>query len=357
MGAPLPLAPRSSPACSSAIPTSSSCFTEQGTAWIPEELGTPRLLLRPDGARDRVPGARVGRGGRRPALAAAERVLGPAVPRRLELHAARPRWPCATRSAWTGSCGAATTPTGSRATRTQHEALRLSLRRRRPGRGAGHARRERRRALRLRPRRASAPLAADGRPDRRRDRPAPAARRRSPPRPAAARPSPARPSDRPDSPAPGDDEGAPMGTIRYGARSEERAAQPGGRGDVGRRLGHHPGRHLPDRPRGRRRRAAPAARARRRAAGEGHRGHASTSPGYPTFGAGSFAVHGPPRGDRRLLRPGHADDDRAVGDRRPRDLRRAQEARRRSTLDRDGDRVRGPFARMGIDVRRGRRGG
>ena len=44
-------------------------------------------------------------------------------------------------------------------------------------------------------------------------------------------------------------------------------------------------------------------------------------PGYPTFGAGKLFGAGPARRNRRVLRAAHADDHRAVGHRRPRDLR------------------------------------
>ena len=64
--------------------------------------------------RGRVAGARVGPAGRRAAVADAERVLGPPVPRRLELHRP-PEVPIRERSASTASCGAATSRTRSRA--------------------------------------------------------------------------------------------------------------------------------------------------------------------------------------------------------------------------------------------------
>lgn len=62
------------------------------------------------------------------------------------------RWPCATRWASTGSCGAATSPT-ARLLALQPPAPAAVVRGGRPGRGGGHGGRQRRRRLRLRPRR------------------------------------------------------------------------------------------------------------------------------------------------------------------------------------------------------------
>ena len=93
-------------------------FTEQGTAWIPETLGTLDYFFdRMDQAAG-VPGVRVGQPGGPQAVAPAQRVLGPPVPRRIELHASGRRRRCATRSGSTGSCGVATTPTRRPASRS-----------------------------------------------------------------------------------------------------------------------------------------------------------------------------------------------------------------------------------------------
>ena len=94
-------------------------FTEQGTAWVPDELGEARLLLRSHGQRRRLAGAGVGAVGRRAAVAEAERVLGASVPRRRQLHPPRRGRAAPRRSASTASCGAATTRTRSRATRSR----------------------------------------------------------------------------------------------------------------------------------------------------------------------------------------------------------------------------------------------
>ena len=70
-------------------PTLQFVFTEQGTAWVPEELDPARLLPRPPVGRRRrrrVAGGEVRRRRRRAAVAVAVGVLGPPVPPRLELH-------------------------------------------------------------------------------------------------------------------------------------------------------------------------------------------------------------------------------------------------------------------------------
>ena len=93
-------------------------FTEQGTAWVPDFLGTLDYFF--DRMRNAV-GSQEREWGlpdRREDGAAAERVLGAPVPHRRELHPARPRCRSASRSASTASCGGATTRTRSRATRS-----------------------------------------------------------------------------------------------------------------------------------------------------------------------------------------------------------------------------------------------
>ena len=105
-----------------------------------------------------------------------------------------------------------------------------------------------------------------------------------------ARPSPASPPDRPSTTGANQHEET-HGTVRYAARSDDAAAQPRGEGDLGRRVGDHAGRHLPDRSRGHRR--GPAAAASSPATEplvQGDRGHGRHRPGYPPFGAGSFSV-------------------------------------------------------------------
>ena len=79
-------------------PTLQFVFTEQGTAWLPEQLATLDDYYDRMAARGRLAGARVGRGGDGRAVAQAERVLGPAVPRRVELHPPARGRRCATRS-------------------------------------------------------------------------------------------------------------------------------------------------------------------------------------------------------------------------------------------------------------------
>ena len=129
-------------------------FTEQGTAWVPDFLGSLDYFF------DRMRNA-VGSQEREWGLPIVEKLsLKPSEYWARQCHVGasfirRPRCRSASRSASTGSCGAATTRTRSRATRS---------RRRRSGsaspastrRGADDARRQRGRALRLRPRRARA---------------------------------------------------------------------------------------------------------------------------------------------------------------------------------------------------------
>ena len=130
-------------------------FTEQGTAWVPDFLGIPRLLLRPHAQRGRFAGARVGPPHRREDGAATQRVLGPPVPRRGELHPA-------VRGADPGAGRCRPDHVGERLPAQGVEPPVLEggdpaqLRRRRSRRGAEDARRQRGGALRVRPRRARA---------------------------------------------------------------------------------------------------------------------------------------------------------------------------------------------------------
>ena len=103
-------------------PTLQFVFTEQGTAWIPEELTRLdyyRGRLSGAGGADGLAGGEVRRRRHRAAVAVAVGVLGAASAtsgssfiRRHEVGAARRR------SASTGSCGAATSPTSRVAGRT-----------------------------------------------------------------------------------------------------------------------------------------------------------------------------------------------------------------------------------------------
>ena len=74
--------------------------------------------------------------------------------------------------------------------------------------------------------------------------------------------------------------------------------------------------------------------------------------GIPMFGAGWFGVRARHGQRRRRVRAVHADDHRAGDGRRPRDLRRAEEDRRASTIDVDGDHVHAPLRPHGLPARR-----
>ena len=115
-------------------------LTEQGTAWLPEELARLDYFF------DRMGGATAsqeiewGQVVTGPAEPPAERVLGPPVPRRARPSSGRPRSSCATRSAWTASCGGATTRTRRGCHPYTRDHLRASFAGVRPGRGGRHAR-------------------------------------------------------------------------------------------------------------------------------------------------------------------------------------------------------------------------
>ena len=137
----------------------------------PRDPRHPRLLLPPDGHRDRLPGARVGAARRLAARPCDRASTGPASATSGRASCARPRRPCATPSASTRSCGAATTPTRSRAIPFSREALRLSFAGIDPVEVQADARRQRRPASSASTWTASAEVAAAGRADPRRDQP------------------------------------------------------------------------------------------------------------------------------------------------------------------------------------------
>ena len=314
-------------------------FTEQGTAWIPDELLRARLLLRPDaGSGGRLAGARVGRRVIGRLSLQAERVLGAAVPRRRELHPAGARWRCATRSASTGSCGAATTRTGGllavlaasacgwrspASTRAEVAAM--------VGGNAAARLRLRPRRARARSRRAVGPAVDEVAEPLPPGATIPAERacaaRRSPRRSAAAAGN------------HGDDEGRRMSTRSATAHARQEELR--NREVEATSVGAWATRSSPStRPtptwsprccrRRSRRPTEPLVRVTVATVDLGR--------GRPPFGAGTFAVQAAPRGHRRRLPAGHADDDRAVG----RSAGGRRSASRRSsaevTLDRDGDR-------------------
>ena len=93
-------------------------FTEQGTAWIPETLGTLDFFFYRMGSATGSQELEWGQSVVSAALACGRASTGPASATSGRASCARPRRPCATRSAWTRSCGAATTPTGSPAIRS-----------------------------------------------------------------------------------------------------------------------------------------------------------------------------------------------------------------------------------------------
>ena len=117
--APRALPPHRAAACSSATPTCSSCSPSRAPRGCPTSCNASTTSSTACAAPVGLAGARVGRAGRGEAVAAAERVLGPPVPRRCELHPPGRGRRCATRSASTGSCGGATTRTRRPATRTR----------------------------------------------------------------------------------------------------------------------------------------------------------------------------------------------------------------------------------------------
>ena len=170
---------------------------------------------------------------------------------------------CATRSASTASCGAATSRTARAAGRTRHEHLRLAFAGVAGDEVHGDGRRQRGRLYGFDLDALGAGRGA-GRPDRRRGRPA--ARARRDPRRGAALPG-----LRAAAAAEPSEGGARMSTSPLRRPHAGAAAQPRGRGHVGRRVGHVARRRLRDRPRRRRRGAAAAARADGRAARAGHR--------------------------------------------------------------------------------------
>ena len=61
-------------------------FTEQGTAWVPEELREARLLLRPHGQRRRFARTGLGSRGGRAVVVETQRILGAAMPCGRQLH-------------------------------------------------------------------------------------------------------------------------------------------------------------------------------------------------------------------------------------------------------------------------------
>ena len=84
------------------------------------------------------------------------------------------------------------------------------------------------------------------------------------------------------------------------------------------------------------------------AAREGHVATGRHRPaGLPPFGAGTFSVQARHEGTVGWYPLRHADDHRAVGHRRPRDLRRAEEARPRSRSSATATGSRGTIARLG----------
>ena len=94
-------------------------FTEQGTGWVPDFLGSARLLLRSHAQRGRLAGTRVGPARRREAGVASRASTGPASATSARASSGRRRCRSASRSASTASCGGATTRTRSRATRSR----------------------------------------------------------------------------------------------------------------------------------------------------------------------------------------------------------------------------------------------
>ncbi len=142
-------------------------------------------------------------------------------------------------------------------------------------------------------------------------------------RPGRARPSARRSHHRcPEIRGDGHGEDPVRGAFRGGA------AQPGARGDIGGSVGNRAHRDLHDRSRCDRGRAPTAARADRRGARPHHDG-VGRHPRPADLRRRDLRRAGPPRGHDRRLPAGDAHEHRAVGDRRPRDVRGAQEARRR----------------------------
>ena len=110
-------------------------------------------------------------------------------------------------------------------------------------------------------------------------------------------------------------------------RRPRRAGEPRDRGQEGRHLVRGGHRRLRDRSRDHGRRAAAAARARPRAAGAHHH-HPGRDARAARLRRRLDRRAGAPRGPAGRVPDLHADDDRAVAHRRPRDQRRAQEAGR-----------------------------
>ena len=176
-------------ACSSGSRGLKFVMTETGCAWVPP------LLERLDGidaAASATP-ARPARSATATSTALAEdrhRVLPPELLDGREPARARPTSRPATRSASTGSCGAATTRTTRARTRTPASTCGPGSTTSTRGRAAPDPRRQRRRALRLRPRRPG-PAGREGRADGRRGRHADRRGARQDPRPAVRRHGPA----------------------------------------------------------------------------------------------------------------------------------------------------------------------
>ena len=350
VGAPGAVAAHLRAACMERHPTLQFVFTEQGTAWVPERADdasttSSTACARAAGSQEHV----VGRRGDGAAVAEAERVLGPPVPRRVELHppargAAAPRG--RRRPHHVGQRLPA--PRGL-LTRTPQRAPAPGVRRRAPRRGRGDGRRQRGRASTASTSTRSRPIGDAGRPARRRGRHARSSRARSRPRRCAC------PALRRGC-RPADEERTSHGTHPL-RRPHARASCATARSRR-RRVGAWATSlvvDLRDRSRRRSRRCC-----RRRSSPTDEplvRVSVATvdiGRGLPTVRRRHVRRAGAPRGHRRQLPARDADDHRAVGDRRPRDLRRAEEARR-GGLDRDGDRVHGTVRPAGHDLRRDRR--
>ena len=199
VGPPGAVAPASTAGVLERHPDLQLVFTEQGTAWLPEQLATLDYYHDAHGRRAPARRSTVRGRGHGPAVAAAQRVLGPPVPRRVELHPApRGRLRHAVgvdRIMWGSDF-----PHREGCWPFSAEQLRLAFAGVDPAEVAAMVGRQRGRALRLRPRRPG-PRGRPVGPARRPTWPARSTRATSPPRPCAARPSPAPwPSDRPPDP-------------------------------------------------------------------------------------------------------------------------------------------------------------